>query len=68
MDPETGKPIRAARVPLTDADKTAVVNERIKLGAVLSNDNLPDSIRREAEKLLGLGTTQLLRRIQKGGR
>jgi hypothetical protein len=65
IDPSTGKPVRAPRVPLTDENKEEVIAERIRLGALLTNDNLPDTVKGEAAKLLGLGTTQLLRRIQR---
>jgi hypothetical protein len=68
VDPATGKEIRAPRVSLTQADKDAVVLERIKLGAIVSDVNVPDTMKGEAGKLLLLGTTQLLRRIQKSAR
>ena len=68
VDPTTGKEIRAPRVPLTDTQKEEVIAERIRLGALLTNDNLPDTVKGEAAKLLGLGTTQLLRRIQRAAR
>ena len=68
VDPNTGKEIRAPRVPITPEQKEEVIAERIRLGALLTNDNLPDTVKGEAAKLLGLGTTQLLRRIQRVGR
>ena len=67
IDPTTGKPVRAPRVALTDSQKEEVIAERIRLGALLTNNNLPDTVKGEAAKLLGLGTTQLLRRIQRAG-
>jgi hypothetical protein len=65
IDPATGKEVRAPRVPLTQAQKDVVIAERIKLGKILSDESLPDTVVGEASKLLALGTTQLLRRIEK---
>lgn len=68
IDPATGKPVRAPRVALTDGDKARIVAERVKLGDMMSNNNLPESIRDSASKLLLLGNTQLLRRLEKSAR
>lgn len=68
IDPMTGKAVRAPRVSLTESQKSAIVAERIKLGDMMSNNNLPESIKDSAGKLLLLGNTQLLRRLEKSAR
>lgn len=65
LDPSTGKPVRAPRQPMTQQQKDVIIGERIKLGRILSDEDLPDSVRGEAVKLLSLGSTQLLRRVEK---
>jgi hypothetical protein len=65
VDPSTGKEIRAPRVVLTEDQKAAVLAERIKLGRMLSDESLPDTVVKDAARILNMGSTQLLRRLQK---
>lgn len=62
------KKARKPRTALTETDRGRVIEERVKLAATYANNNVPDTMRGEAAKLLLLGNVQLLNRIKKAGR
>jgi hypothetical protein len=59
------KKARSKPLKLSDAQRTNVLSERIKLAHVVGNEEMPDTMRQDAAKLLMLGNVQLHRRLTK---
>ena len=58
---------KAVRTVLSGAEKDKVLAEKVRLGRLLSDNNLPDSVRGEASRLLSMGNVQLAKRLRKSG-
>lgn len=56
---------RSPRYVPSENERVDILGERVKLGAMLNDSNLPESVKGEVARMLLMGNVQLLRRLKK---